>query len=79
MPIIYWSLDSGDTWLSTSKRDSHRVAQLAKKSGGAVVLAHDFDRNDDCSARFVYESLLCTLEMAKRNNKKVITVSEFLS
>lgn len=77
VPVLYWSLDSGDTWSPVGHRDSHRTAQLAKKSGGAVTLAHDFDRSDDRSERFVLESLQYTLEMAKNHNKKFMTISEF--
>ena len=45
VPIVYWSVDSGDTWREMP--DSLRVAQLAERAGGVVLLAHDFDRKNE--------------------------------
>ena len=77
VPIVYWSIDSGDTW--RSKPNSDRIALLAKKIGGAISLAHDFDRGDDSYDELVLESTRMTLNMAKERNMSVLTVSELLN
>lgn len=76
VPIIYWTLDVGDTW-PVNKQDIGRIA-LAKKAGGAVFLAHDFERADVRRHYFVLESLRTALLMAKETGMDVVTVSEFL-
>lgn len=77
--IVYWTVDSGDTSVPNDKRDSRRAALLAKESGGAVVLAHDFDRSDDSSIAFVLDSLRRILVMAKKRDMRIGTVSQLLS
>ena len=76
VPIVYWSIDSGDTW--REKPDSRRVAMLAEKTGGAVSLAHDFDRSNENANRFVVESVRAALAMAADKGMRVLTVSELL-
>jgi peptidoglycan/xylan/chitin deacetylase (PgdA/CDA1 family) len=76
VPIVYWSIDSGDTW--PTKPDTHRVTRLAEKAGGAVFLAHDFDRSNENSSRFVVESVRAALAMAADRGMQVLTVSELL-
>jgi peptidoglycan/xylan/chitin deacetylase (PgdA/CDA1 family) len=76
VPIVYWLVDSGDTW--KLKPDSQRIAVLAEQAGGAVSLAHDFDRSNDSVDRFVLESTSSALEMAKRTGMTIITCSELL-
>lgn len=76
VPIVYWSIDSGDTW--REKPDSRRVALLAEKAGGAVSLAHDFDRSNENTSRFVVESVRAALAMAADKGMRVLTVSELL-
>jgi peptidoglycan/xylan/chitin deacetylase (PgdA/CDA1 family) len=76
VPIVYWSVDSGDTW--RQQPSSQRVAQLAEKAGGAVSLAHDFDRKNDDISRFVVESVRAALAMAADRGMRVLTVSELL-
>ena len=77
VPIVYWSIDSGDTW--RRQPDSRRVAMLIKKTGGAVSLAHDFDRSNENTSQFVIESVRAALAMAADKGMKVITVSELLN
>ncbi|MGB2866579.1 MAG: polysaccharide deacetylase family protein [Sedimentisphaerales bacterium] len=74
VPIVYWSIDSGDTW--RRQPDSLRVALLAEKTGGAVSLAHDFDRSNENTSRFVVESVRAALAMAADKGMRVLTVSE---
>lgn len=77
VPIIYWSVDLGDTWMETI--DTHRIAHLAQKAGGAVSLAHDFDRSDDTLDPLVIESIRSALTMARQTGMQVLTCSELLS
>jgi peptidoglycan/xylan/chitin deacetylase (PgdA/CDA1 family) len=74
VPIVYWSIDSGDTW--REKPSTDRVSLLAKKTGGMVSLAHDFDRSDDSRKQFVLESTRLALVAAKETNMSILTVSE---
>ena len=76
VPIVYWSVDSGDTWREMP--DGLRVAQLAEKAGGAVSLAHDFDRKNENTSRYVVESVRAALAMAADKGMRVLTVSELL-
>jgi len=76
VPIVYWSIDSGDTW--RRQPDSLRVALLTEKKGGAISLAHDFDRSNKNTSRFVVESVRAALAMAADKGMRVLTVSELL-
>lgn len=77
VPIVYWSEDSGDTW--SVKPQTDRVALTAGKAGGAVSLAHDFDRSDDKTDRFVLESTRAALAMAQERDMCILTVSQLLN
>jgi peptidoglycan/xylan/chitin deacetylase (PgdA/CDA1 family) len=77
VPIVFWTADCGDTW--RVKPDSGRVALLAEKMGGAVALAHDFDRRNADTSRFVVESVRAALAMAAQKGMRVLTVSELLN
>jgi len=77
VPIVYWSIDSGDTW--AARPGSGRVAELAKKAGGAVSLVHDFDRSNDQTDRFVLETVRAALAMAREQDMRLLTVSELLN
>jgi peptidoglycan/xylan/chitin deacetylase (PgdA/CDA1 family) len=77
VPIIYWSLDLEDTW--AAQPDSHRTTLLAQRAGGAVSLAHDFDRSDESRDESVIEFVRSALSMAKEKNLRVLTVSQLLS
>ena len=76
VPIVYWSIDSGDSW--RQQPDSNRVAQLTERTGGVVSLAHDFDRNNENTNRYVVESLRAVLAVAADKGMRVLTVSELL-
>ncbi len=77
VPIVYWSVDLGDTWLETI--DPHRIAHLAKEAGGAVSLAHDFDRSDDTADSLILESVRSALTMAQQTGMQVLTCSQLFS
>ena len=76
VPVVCWSVDSGDTWREIPGSD--RLAILAEKAGGMVSLMHDFDRSSDAARRWVIESIRSTLAMAKEKGMRVLTVSELL-
>ena len=78
IPIYYWTVVSSDTW-PIDKRDSKRAALLAGKMGGAVVLAHDFDRTTDHIDSMVLETVRLTLLAARNAGMRVVTFSEFIS
>jgi peptidoglycan/xylan/chitin deacetylase (PgdA/CDA1 family) len=77
VPVVYWLADSGDTW--QTKPDGRWVAGIAKKNGGTVSLAHDFDRRDLSTEKYILESTRYTLAAAKENGMKILTVSELLN
>ena len=77
VPIVYWSVDLGDTWLETI--DPRRIAHLVKKAGGAVSLAHDFDRSDDTLDPLILESIRSALATARQTGMQVLTCSELFS
>lgn len=74
VPVVYWSVDLGDTWLN--RVDTERISQVVEKMGGAVSLAHDFDRGDQSVEQLIVESIRLTLSMAKENGMCIVTVSE---
>lgn len=76
VPIVYWSVDLGDTWLETI--DPARIAHLAQEAGGAVSLAHDFDRSDDTLDSLILESVRSALAMAQQTGMQVLTCSQLL-
>ena len=76
--IVYWTVDSGDTW-PQDRRDASVMSALTEKAGGAVTLAHDFDRSTDKNDAMVLESLRMTLAVAKKNNLEIVTVSQLIN
>lgn len=77
VPIVYWTFDLGDTW-PAYKRDSQRIAALARKPSGVVVLAHDFDRINEDVNKMVLESVRLVLTRAKAKKIPALTVSQLL-
>jgi peptidoglycan/xylan/chitin deacetylase (PgdA/CDA1 family) len=76
VPIVYWTVDLGDTW--QVKPNSNRLAMLAEKKKGVVSLAHDFDRRNENTSRFVIESVREALAMAVNKGMRVLTVSQLV-
>jgi hypothetical protein len=76
VPIVYWSLDLGDTWMK--KPDSQRIALLTKKAEGTVPLAHDFDWPDDSMVQLILESVRSARGVAKQIDMRTLTVSKLL-
>jgi peptidoglycan/xylan/chitin deacetylase (PgdA/CDA1 family) len=77
VPIIYWTLDSGDT-CSASQPDVESINARLRGSGGAVVLLHDFDRIKENRSNMVLELVRMILMQAKENGMNVLTMSQFL-
>ena len=77
VPIIYWTLDIRDT-CSASQPDVESMGIRLKESGGAVVLAHDFDRTNESKSNMVLELVRMILIQAKENGMRVLTMSQFL-
>jgi len=77
IPILYWTLVSSDTW-PADKRDSQRAALLVSKTGGAVVLTHDFDRTSNDIDKMVLDSIRLSLIAAQETGMKVMVLSELL-
>jgi len=77
VPIFYWTVVCGDTW-PVGRRDSRRAALIARKTGGAVVLAHDFDRTDDSINKMVLDSIGLSLSTAKDEGMRIMTLYELV-
>jgi len=77
VPIIYWTVDSGDTWYM--RPDRQRTASLVKKVGGAVTLGHDFDWENDCVDDIVLDSLRSTLSMVRNEGMRVLTITQLVN
>ena len=75
IPIVYWTVDSGDTW-STRSQDS-QAAHLSQVAGGGVVLAHDFDREKPEETHpYVLNMLRSTLDMAQEQGWQLSTFAQ---
>jgi len=77
VPILYWTLDSGDT-CSSSQPDIGGINARLKKAGGAVVLFHDFDRTNESRSNMVLELVRTALRQAKESGMNILTMSQFL-
>jgi len=77
VPILYWTLDSGDT-CSVSQPGIENINIRLREHGGAVVLLHDFDRIKENRSNMVLELVRMILMQAKENGMNVLTMSQFL-
>lgn len=77
VPIFYWSLDTRDTWPAQGL-NCKRINVHVKETGGAVTLAHDFDRTTDDVDNMVLDSVRSVLLVARRAGMSVVTISELL-
>jgi peptidoglycan/xylan/chitin deacetylase (PgdA/CDA1 family) len=72
---VWWTVDSGDSWLSTPDCDS--ILRRVERDEGGVVLMHDFPREaSSAGVRFTLELTEKLLELAVRRGWTVSTVSE---
>jgi len=74
VPIVYWSVDAGDTW--KVKPDSRRLATLLEETGGMVCLVHDFDRTTENVSGLVLDSVSSALSVAEKKGMQVLTFSQ---
>ncbi|HML74978.1 MAG TPA: polysaccharide deacetylase family protein [Anaerohalosphaeraceae bacterium] len=72
-PIIFWTVDSLDTW-PEEKRHVNYAAQRIKEDGGGIVLFHDFDRATNQSDDYVLESLDLVIKTAKEMKLKISVI-----
>ncbi len=75
-PIVWWTIDSGDTW--TPRPSPERVGDLLLEEGGGVVLLHDLDRADPKDEEWTLECLRKTLEKVRKERPEwqIGTISE---
>jgi peptidoglycan/xylan/chitin deacetylase (PgdA/CDA1 family) len=78
VPVAYWTADSTDTW-PLDRRDSRRLADILRRTGGAVTLSHDFERSDPSVSKNVVDSLRLVLNTAKEQEVRTATISELLA
>ncbi len=76
-PIVYWTIDSGDTW-SEAASDHGRTGRLCRTRGGGVILIHDFDRKAGERHRFVLGALRSSLNVARELRLSVSTYSQLI-
>jgi peptidoglycan/xylan/chitin deacetylase (PgdA/CDA1 family) len=75
VPIVYWTVDSGDTWFV--RPDQSTAAHLSKVVGGGVVLAHDFDRSQGPEVhQYVLDALRSILDMAQEHGMRFSTAAQ---
>lgn len=77
-PVAFWTLDLGDTW-AAPHRTPDRIHAVATGKGGAVTLAHDFDRPDSSVDEMVLAFVRATLDYVKQSGLKTQTFSEFMT
>lgn len=59
--IVYWTIDSLDTW-AKDKRNAKHAAERIRSDGGGIVLFHDFDRVTDQTDDYVLDSLKAVIK-----------------
>ena len=78
IPIIPWTLVLGDTGVE-NKLDTQRTFSLIKNCSGGILLAHDFDREDDRLDSKILECISLVLQTAKKMMISNITIAKLLS
>jgi peptidoglycan-N-acetylglucosamine deacetylase len=77
--IVWWTHDSGDTWKDCPAAVDGLVASVIR-SGGGVVLLHDFDREnaEDAASRsgYVLSVTRSMIEQARQAGLKVMTLGD---
>jgi len=76
-PIVYWTIDSGDTWIDRP-RDPDRAGRLSRERKGGVILIHDFDRKAEEMHRYALEALRSSLDAARELHLPVVTYSQLM-
>ncbi len=61
VPIVYWTIDSLDTW-AIDKRDVNHAAERIRSDGGGIILFHDFDRTTNQTDDYVLDSLKAVIK-----------------
>jgi len=77
-PVVYWTIDSSDTWMPPARRDEHKAAATLRQHRGGVILAHDFDKQQDNAQPFVLTAVEELLATADEEHMAMLTVSDLL-
>lgn len=77
VPVIFWSIDSLDTW-PQRQRSVEYAAQKIQEDRGGIVLFHDFDRAANLVDDYVLDSLKAAIAMGKKMNLKFVTIEQLL-
>lgn len=75
VPIYTWTLDTLDT-RPAAERDPMHIEMELEMSEGAILLAHDFDRQDSRINEYVLTTLRATLEYARSHRIRLCTMAE---
>lgn len=76
VPIAYWTFDLGDTW-GAEKRDHDRISSL-RRENGAVILAHDFDRNSEDVDSMILDFVRSALAYAEEQSIEILPISKLM-
>ena len=75
VPILYWTLDSRDTW--AWKKGAPSIESFSKQMiRGGVLLMHDFDRATDNRDQYVMDTVELAINVIRSNNLKICTLSQ---
>jgi len=72
-PIVWWTIDSGDTHCVVP--EASLVAEKVRREKGGIVLMHDLDRTQ-ARNDFVIEVTTALLDIAEREGFQIIPVEE---
>jgi peptidoglycan/xylan/chitin deacetylase (PgdA/CDA1 family) len=85
IPIVYWTLDSGDrdpkkNHLRVKRIDDiQRVIEQTAKTGGAVLLAHDSARKNPYTETFTGDCIKAEIIMAQKAGIEIMTARQLLN
>jgi peptidoglycan-N-acetylglucosamine deacetylase len=74
-PIVYWTVDSGDTW-SRDRRQTRLNRPELRMRQGAVVLVHDFDRTRNEIDEYVLHTVQQCIAVARESRLKLCSCSQ---
>ena len=75
-PLGWWTEDSGDTHMKLP--DPGICIERARRSGGGVILLHDFDRDAGSRQEYVLRTTEGMLKLAKDEGLTVLPLGELL-
>jgi peptidoglycan/xylan/chitin deacetylase (PgdA/CDA1 family) len=72
-PVVWWTIDSGDTHSTIPK--ASEVAEQVRRGRGGIVLMHDINRTQ-ARNNFVIEVTSALLDVAEREGLQIVAVEE---